>query len=189
MLTLIIFFIGVFITYLCSMLTLTNSIEWWWIALIDAGAIIGIILINALIATICCKWLPNKCFEGNKKFYNVSKKECRFYEKIGIKKWKDKNLELGALNGFRKNTLSDPNNAEYLKTFILESKKGLLDHFISMWVSLLYVFVLPINMWWCVGLPVAITSFVINMLPVMILRYNLPRLQTLLKFSERNKTK
>ena len=186
MISLIIFFIGVVVTYLTSYLVLGASVGYGHITWICAVAIIGMIAINGLVATVCSKWLPNKWFLGNKKFYTASKKECIFYEKIGIKKWKDRTIELGILNGFRKNKLNEPNNPEYIKRFILENNKGFLTHFVSLFVSAAYVFIMPIKFWLPTALPIAITSILINIMPVMILRYNMPRLQALYKFATRH---
>ena len=185
MLTIIIFIIGVIVTYTCSLLVLTASMSWWLVSIIVLVSIIGIIAINGLIATICCKWLPKKWFIGDNKLYNPSKKECRLYEKLGIKKWKDINLDLGKLNGFKKDKVE--NSPEYIERFILENNMGFVEHLISATVSLLAIFILPIKFWLPMGLPIAITSFVLNIIPVMILRYNMPRLKTTLKFSLRNK--
>ena len=63
---------------------------------------------------------------------------------------------------------------------------GYVEHLISAIVSVLAIFILPINLWLPMGLPIVITSVIINIMSVMILRYNMPRLKVLLKFSERN---
>ena len=186
MISLIIFGIGVVVTYISSYLTLGKSVGFGHITWICAVAILGMMAINGIAAIVCSKLLPNKCFEGNKKFYTASKKECKFYEKLGVKKWKDRTIELGALNGFRKNKLNDPNNPEYIKRFILENNKGYLTHFVSIIASALAVFIMPIKFWLPTALPIAITSIIINIMPLIILKYNMPRLQTLLKFATRH---
>ena len=185
MLSIIIFLIGCIITITTSLVCLINSTSWWLIVIIAVSSIVGMIAINGLVATICCKWLPKKWFIGDKKIYNSSKKECKFYERIGIKKWKDLNLDLGKLNGFKKDKIE--NNPEHIKRFILENNMGFVEHFISAILSLFAIFILPIKLWLPIGLPIGITSFILNIIPVMILRYNMPRLKTMLKFSERNK--
>lgn len=186
MISLIIFGIGVMVTYITSYLVLGSSVGCWHVTWICAVAILVMMAINGVVATICSKLLPNKCFEGNKKFYTASKKECKFYEKLGIKFWKDRTIELGILNGFRKNKLNDPNNPEYIKRFILENNKGFLTHFVSLFASVLAIFIMPIRFWLPTALPIALTSIIINIMPVMILRYNMPRLQTLYKFATRH---
>lgn len=189
MISLIIFIIAVVFIYAVNLFLFVGEFGFWFSTLIIFGSIIGMIAINGFIATLCSKWLPDSWFSDKFKFYQVSKKECRFYEKLGIKKWKDKTAELGFLNGFRKNKFADPNNPEYIKKFILETNKGFLNHFISLFISFLAIFILPIKFWLPLGLPIAITSFILNIIPVAILRYNMPRLQVMLKYAERKQNK
>ena len=129
--------------------------------------------------------MPNKWFE-NKKFFEVSKKEQKFYEKIGIRSWKDKVWELGGLGGFSKAKIVDPNDPEYSKRFLVESYKGEIDHIIGMFVGFTVIFIFPLKFAWIVGVPVAIVNLVLNYMPVMILRYNTPKLKVLHKRALRN---
>jgi len=145
------------------------------------------IAINGVIAIICCKLLPNKCFNPKFKIFQPSKKECRIYEKLGIKKWKDKTAEYGRLNNFSKNKINEPNNPEYIKRFILENNKGFLTHLLGAFISIPAIFIMPAKFWLPMALPIALTSILLNVIPLMILRYNMPRLNVLLKFAERNK--
>ena len=132
------FIIGVLITYICSLLSLTSLMSWWTVSFFVFVSIAGMITINGVIAIICCKCLPKKWFLSDKKIFNPSKKECKFYEKIGIRKWKDKNIDLGKLNGFKKDKIkSDP---EYIERFILECNMGFIEHFISIFVSIFAMF-------------------------------------------------
>ena len=38
---------------------------------------IYIVAVNAIMATVCCKLLPDKIYPKNHKFYSPSKKECK----------------------------------------------------------------------------------------------------------------
>ena len=143
------------------------------------------IVIDIIFATIVRWIMPEKFFSIDKLYFSASKKEMRFYEKIGIKKWKDKALELGAVTGFRKNKLYSPNDNEYVKRFILEANYGIMVHvyciifgFLVMLANLFYPFIY-------VTLPIAIVNLVLNLLPIFILRYNLPKLHSLYKFNLR----
>ena len=129
--------------------------------------------------------LPNKWFE-NKKFFKVSKKEQKFYEKLGIRAWKDKVWELGGLGGFSKAKISDPKDPEYSKRFLVESYKGEVDHIIGMFIGFTVIFIFPLRFAWIVGVPVAIVNLVLNYMPIMILRYNTPKLEILHKRAVRN---
>lgn len=187
MISWIIFSIGVLITLTLGCVFLGGSVGYFNIICISLVSIIGMIAINGVAAIVCSKLIPNKFFDKGEKFYSPSKKECKFYEKLGIKKWKDKTLDMGALNGFKKDRVE--NSPEYIERFILENKKGYLTHFVSVIVTILAIFILPIKFWLPTGLPIIVTSLILNIIPMMILRYNLPRLKTMLKFTLRNKNK
>ena len=189
MITIQIFLINFIIIYIFNLFLFLGSYGLFGVTLIVVGSVIVMIAMNGLIAIICCKILPDSWFSDKFRIYRTSKKECRFYEKIGIKHWKDKTAELGSLNGFRKNKLAKPEEPEYIKRFILETNKGFLTHFISLFISFLAIFLLPSKFWLPLGLPIALTSFVLNLIPVTILRYNMPRLQVMLKYSERKQNK
>ncbi len=184
MISIIIFIAGVLVSCICSLAKFLDSMSWWLILIIVISSVVGMILINGVVAIVCSKLIPNKCFHPEKKFYMPTKKECKFYEKIGIKKWKDRTLEMGFLNGFPKDKVV--NSPEYIERFILEDMKGYLTHFVSLFASVLAIFILPMKFWLTVSIPVIVTSLILNIIPMMILRYNMPRLKTMLKFSLRN---
>ena len=186
MISLIIFFIGVIVTCTCSLIFIT-SMEWWLICIISAVAIIGMIVINGIIAIIVCKWLPKRWFQKDVKMFNASKKECRFYEKLGVKKWKDKILDLGKTNGFKKDRIE--NDTKYIERFIYENNMGFITHIVSAILGSFAFLILPIEFWLPMGVPIVVTSFILNIMPVMILRYNMPRLKTMLRFSQRKSIK
>ncbi len=164
---------------------LTNIFNLPTLALAVVLLVIIQIIIDTIFATVVRWLLPEKFFTIDKVKFCASKKEMRFYEKIGIKKWKDKALELGAVTGFRKNKLSNPNDNEYIKRFIIEANYGIVVHifcivfgFLIMLANLFY------PLFW-VTLPITLTSVFLNLLPIFILRYNLPKLHTLYKFNLR----
>lgn len=119
---------------------------------------------------------PNKWFSHEKKINKVSKRERNFYEKLKIRSWKDKVLELGALGGFRKNKLADPSNPDYLLTFLVESNKGVTVHIGGMILGFLVIFIAPLKYALVIGLPIAIVNVFLNTMSTMVLRYNIPKL-------------
>ena len=145
------------------------------IGLVCIGVLIEIV-IDLIIAGIVSK-CPIKWFDPDKKIYQVSKKERKFYEKLGIKNWKDKVIELGALSGFRKNKLRDGSNPEYLYRFLIESNKGIWTHILNITLGFLLVFCLPLKYWLVISIPIGIVNFVLGLLPTFILRYNVPKLK------------
>ena len=186
MISLVIFITGIIVTYTTSFIFLGKSIGFQNITWICLLAILGMIAINLVVATICAKWLSDKWYIKKSALFTAGKKECRFYEKIGIKKWKDATAEMGFLNNFRKNKIKEPNNIEYIEKFIIETNRGFVVHFVSLFATVGAIFVMPKIFWLPTALPIAITSLILNIIPLMILRYNMPRLQIMLKFAKRN---
>ena len=90
MITLLIFSIAFILIYILNLCVFLGAISFASITFIYLGSVVGIFLINLLVAGVCCKIFPNKWFNDQFRLYRPTKKECRFYEKIGIKKWKDK---------------------------------------------------------------------------------------------------
>lgn len=134
--------------------------------------IILVIIIDGLTATIC-RLLPKRIADFNKKIYLVNKKEKVFYEKIKIKKWKEKIPEIGHFTGFRKNKISEPKNKEYIYRFLIEICYGELGHFISIFTGLILLFIpffKPI--WLILSIIIIIVNAFLNLLPVFVLRYN-----------------
>lgn len=149
---------------------------------------ISVIIIDLIFALIVRRFLPPSWFSVDKKFYMAKKREKLFYEKIGIKKWKDKVIELGALSGFRKNKIAEPNSSEYIERYIIEANFGIMVHIADIIFGFLVVFIYPLKYWYCFGFPVALVNVVLNLLPLFILRYNLPKLHRLYAFNVKRKT-
>ncbi len=185
MISLIILLIGIVFTNVLNIYLFWGQIAVWKVLLYFLFAFVIIIAVNAFFATFCCKWLPDSWFNKDSKFYSPSKKECKFYEKLGIKTWKDRTFEFGILNGFRKNKVLEPNNPSYINQFIIECNKGYLTHLISMFAGAIVFLTVPIKLMLPMALPIFLTGFILNLIPTMILRYNVPRLKTLLKYTER----
>jgi hypothetical protein len=143
-------------------------------------AVIYSIIVEIAICGFCAaiiEVMPDRWFSNDKKIFQVSKKERRFYEKLHIKAWKDKVFEFGTMGKFRKNKLQDPNNSAYINKFIIESNKGIVIHFAGVVTGFLVMFFLPMKYALGIGLPVYLVGAFLSILPIMILRYNIPKLQ------------
>ena len=156
----------------------------WFVVLAVVSTTVFQIAIDGLFAFIVNK-LPNKWFDEKNKHFVVSKRAVKFYEALKIRKWKDKVIELGGLGGFRKNKLREPDDPEYIKRFIIECNKGIVTHRIGYFVGFLGVFLFPLKYALVIGIPVAVVNLILNILPTMILRYNVPKLTVVLKRLER----
>ena len=182
------------ILYICIILSamtlislanfLFTSLSIWFIISAVTITTVFQFVIDGIFAIIVQK-LPKKWFGMNNKLFNVSQRSQKFYEKLQIRKWKDKVWELGGLGGFRKNKLTAPNNVEYVERFIIESNKGIVTHRIGYLAGFLGIFIFP-KYALGIGIPVAVVNLFLNILPVMILRYNLPKLKLLHKRLKRN---
>ena len=144
------------------------------------------IVVDALVATVC-RLLPERFANHESKGYTVSAKEKSFYEKLKIRKWKDKVPEIGHFTGFRKNKIADPKSVEYLERFLLEACYGEMGHFWSLFFgfSILLLGFLPffptMSLWLAISLPVAIINIFLNLPSLFILRYNSYKLEVLRK--------
>ena len=76
-----------------------------WVCCAVVLSVIAEIAIDGVFAIIIQNWLPEKWFSSDRRWTRVGQRERNFYEKIKIRSWKDKVLELGALGGFRKNKI------------------------------------------------------------------------------------
>ena len=152
----------------------------WLVILMVVGTTAFQFAIDGIFALLVER-LPNKWFDINKKNFQVSQKERGFYDFLKIRKWKDKVWELGGMGGFRKNKLADPGSPEYIESFIIHSNKGIVDHWIGCFAGFLCVLIIPFEYALSIAVPVACVNFILNLLPIFILRYNVPKLQIALK--------
>ena len=146
-----------------------NTLLWVVGLAIACGIIDGII-------TLSIHLLPSKLFNPDKKFFKVSDKKIRFYKKLGVKKWKERVPDLGQFSNFKKNKIQDPFSLKYMHKFLVENCYGDMIHLVSGFMGFLIVLLPPIKISLFIALPIACINFIINYLPVMIQRYNRPKL-------------
>lgn len=129
--------------------------------------------------------LPDRWFSGDHFLFHVFEREKQLYKKLKVRRWKDKVWELGALGGFSKKTLKEPNNPDYIKKFLIECNRGSITHRISYPIGFLAMLTVGAPLRFTVALPVATVNLFLNILPTMVLRYNAPMLRSALKRLER----
>ena len=144
----------------CNIEMFLNSI--WIVILSVVGAVVIEIIIDLIFAGIIHSQKDSK-FQ-NKKFFEVGKKERRFYEKLQIRKWS-------------KSKLQSQNDLQYINRFLIECNKGVIVHICDIVFGFLLLAIPPYKWTLCVALPVAIVNTILNILPIMVLRYNVPKLQ------------
>ncbi len=171
--------IAIAVLVLSLVVWLVTSANFFMILGLSVLAVVIAIAINGLTAAIC-RWLPKKVAHPDNKIYRVSAKEKKFYEKLKIRKWKDKVPEIGHFTGFRKNKIADPKSVEYLERFLMEIGYGELGHFVSCFTSFLLILFFPLfPHWFAISVPVSIIAMLFNIPSFMILRYTSYKLQIL----------
>lgn len=155
--------------------------------------LIGIIVMFALdgIIALLVHDFPKIFFKNYKtktKFYTASnfpfkvyKFEKKIYNKIGIKNWKD---FLPSKMGMDKRHVYGKNDLDYLNMFLIESCRAETLHTLSAILSLLLPIFSPFK-YIAITLPVCIVNIMLQILPVFVLRYNRPKLISLIKLNER----
>jgi hypothetical protein len=155
------------------------------IILLDLMLPFLIVAWDGISATLIRHALPNKWFTRDVKFHKVSKAECKFYELLGIKLWKDHILELGMFTSFSKKKVADPNDPAYIERFIMECNYGVQVHLWNFILGFVPMLFFPKEIAIRFILPAAIANSILSILPLMILRYNVPRLKRLLAVLEK----
>lgn len=187
------------IIFICTVvIALPNALlrpggeSWYIYVIMTIAAVVASILIDGLVAFIGRR-LPKKWMNPNKKIFTASPKQLKFYEKIGVKKWKDKVPELGGFTDFHKDKLADPWNLEYVERYLLEACYGVVIHMFSPFFGFLIV-LLDYKMytgwswmWLTIMIPVAIVNAILIVLPTFILKYNIPKLKMLYEIDLKNK--
>lgn len=167
---------------LCNSMTIGFS-PFWTICVVVLGIIIEI-AIDGLLAFIIHSF-PSKWFNKDKKIFDVSRKERKFYEKLNIKNWKDRVAELGALGGFSKSKVQNPSDPKYLEQFIIENNKGIAVHIAGIIFGFLILLYPMPKYCLYIGLPIALVNVYLNLLSTMVLRYNIPKLKVAMQRAEK----
>lgn len=181
---LFVLFIIIGVTIACT-LGLTIGVNFFGIAeqvvYLDIFYSVAALAIIDLIPAIIIRFLPKKWFNPESKLFKVYKWEKGLYLKLGVRHWKDKIPEAGKyLEGFSKSEVVDTSNNEYILQFIDKTIRGELMHFLGFVFSGLIAFIYP-TVFVVIGLPLMLTNMLINILPVIVQRYNRPKLLLLYK--------
>ena len=152
---------------------------------VTIGAV-GVFAIDGIFAFVIRRMTPKKWYMPCHKIYEVSKKEHKFYQKLGVKNWVKFVPELGGFTNFHKDSVGNVSDTEYLERFLFESNCGVIIHLENALFGFLIMF-LPKVGTPAVWIPVYIVNFVLSIMPVFILRLNNYTLFKLYKRSLRNK--
>lgn len=142
-----------------------------------------VVAIDAIIAAIVHA-VPEKRINPFAKCFQTGKKERRFYEKLGVRKWKDIIPESGKyLCHFSKTNVEQPNNNQYVLKFLRETCYAEVMHLISIFLGFIPLAFMPLKL--TVVLPIAMVNAFLQLLPVIVQRYNRVRLIALYNFNKR----
>ena len=160
------------------------GVSFWFILGAVLINVVAVIAVDGLFAFFIRR-LPEKWFGHERRFFQVSAKEKKFYEKLKISKWKDKVPELGQFTDFHKNKVAEPRNNAYLERYMLEAAYGEVIHLAGCFLGFVIIFFYPLKYWLCFGFPVAVINLIMNILPYFILRYNFYKMKVLYRSNER----
>ena len=130
--------------------------------------------------------LPDRWFSVDNRLFYISEAEKRLYKKLKVRRWKDKIWELGGLGGFSKKFLASPDDPAYIEKFIIECNKGVVVHRLSYFIGFLAMLTVTGTPRLSIALPVALVNLYLNILPTLALRYNTPKLKSMLTRMRRN---
>ena len=145
--------------------------------LVAYGATVAAFGVGALAATLT-RAFPPRFFNPLSKRYQVRKWERRFLVRIGIRSWKDKIPEVGALLGYlSKKRVTDRNDNDYLLHFMTETCYAEVMHLVCCFVG--FLIVIPALFFdhrylFFLVIPVGVVNAVLHFLPVLVQRYVRP---------------
>ena len=129
-------------------------------------------------AAILTRVLPSRIFDPFSRLFRVRKWERKVLVRIGIRHWKDKIPETGALLGYlSKKTVADRKDNDYLMHFMVETCYAEFMHMACVFVGFLIIipalFFAPVYLF-CFAIPVAVIHAILHYLPVLVQRYVRP---------------
>ncbi|KMJ59345.1 hypothetical protein AB685_00170 [Bacillus sp. LL01] len=117
--------------------------------------------------------IPRGWLSKESRWFSEKRGEKSFYIFLGIKKWKDRLPEAGALfrGGFSKKRI-ESKSKEYLKLFVVETRRGELTHVLAMLPGVFFFIWNPPH----VGLIMVFYGIAANLPFALLQRYNRHRL-------------
>lgn len=174
-------------------LGLNMIFDFSWQTFLDFLFVFIIILLPSIISLLFQVVFPKKWLDGKAKIFQQKKFEKNLYRKIGVKNWKDKvpncgNVGKGVVN--ENNINLDEKNINY---FVYQTCLGEIVHKFCIATCLISTILLGIfrfDLFFKMVLPVWFVYTTINILSIIIQRYNRPRLNIMLaKIQRANRSK
>ena len=169
-----------------SILALINAffMPWWLSPALVTYSVIGCIALHGAGAGII--YSMRRFIKPTSWYFKVSKRETRFWEFFGVRKFKDLLPDLGGkFVGFEKARLANPKDTEYIKKYIHETCVGEIGHILGGILGFAVLLLLPMHYYWLIiALPCAVVNLFLAILPIITMRYNRYKLLSLLKIVE-----
>ena len=163
---------------------LLSNLTFWCVFGATMLALVCVFVIDAIVAAIVHA-IPEHKINPFKKCYTINKTEKKLYEKLGVKKWKDIIPESGKyLCHFAKDKVYEPTNNEYVLKFLRETCYAGIMHILSIFLGFIPLVVLPQKL--NIVLPVCAINAFLQLLPVIVQRYNRDRLYKLYTFNNKH---
>ncbi len=159
---------------------------WQTLGIIALAVLVSFVL-DALCALITRKL--EKKINPSAKIFNEHKNERKFYEKLKIRKWKDKIPELGkTLKYFDKTKVEENATSEYFLKFIHETCLGEIVHVSSIFAALLLIVVFWFK-FLTITIPITIVNILLQLPSICVLRYTRAKLNVAYKLKLRHENK
>ena len=130
------------------------------------------------LAAIITRAFPPKHFDPLSRRFRVRKWERKLYVKLGIRHWKDRIPETGALLGYlSKKQIEDRKDNAYLHHFMTETCYAETMHTVCVIVGFLIIvpaLFFPRPYLFYFAIPVAVIHGILHFLPVLVQRYVRP---------------
>ena len=134
----------------------------------------AVIAVDGIFAFLIRR-LPERWFSYERRIFAVGRRESALYRRLGVKHWKRIVPDLGCFTKFPKQHLASPSDPAYTGRYLLEAAYGIVIHAVNIPTGFLILAILP-QYALTVALPVACVNLVLSLLPVFLLRSNLPGL-------------
>lgn len=144
---------------------------------------VALFTIDAIVALIVHAF-PHQNFNPEKGIFKVKKHEKRILERLGVKKIKDVIPEMGKLIKFRKDKI-ESTDSKYLYRFLEETCYAELMHIISIFACLIVPLLCPFKYFLTISLGMTLINILLQIPPIMVQRYNRPKLLTLYHYNKR----
>lgn len=167
--------------YVALVLGINLAFNFSWGTVGNFFLVAAIVCFPAIVVALLVHLIPKTFYNPKNKIFAARKGEDKLFEKLNVKKWKDKIPEAGKTGGFARNHLYDPRNPDYIKKYIIEGCLAEALHSLSIIWGIAALFLVPKQLVLPMGVPLALFNFFVHIFPILIQRYMRPRLMKTLE--------